>query len=558
MPVACSGDAQVSTPGMPSSGDPSSGIVPTTSPGEAGSPAPAGAPVAGSPTLPGAPVTIGSCDATTTSFAGGRRLSPGQYRRTVEDALGINLDAVDLDSVPQDVRVDGFSNSHSSQITSFEHVEAYAQIATQIAAASTGTLLARFGCPSGGAECQASFVSELALSLYRRPPTDRELSSLGGLFAVAQAEGDGPETGAALVLEVMLQSPSFLYQLEATPAAGAELSGYEVASRLSYLASGTAPDEPLMAAAANGELADPAARQLHADRLLSTGSGRAAALDYARDWLDLEGLAGLQRSTERYPDFSSELAEDLAEEPQRLVEAIFFDEPAALTSLVNVPFTFLTPQLAALYGIEPAGPGWQRYELDASTGRRGILTQPGVLAVSGAGDIPSLVRRALYVMENVLCSEVAPPPPDIVQDGDVSQGRSQRDSAEERLANAACGVCHSQFDPLAFAFEPFDAVGAERQVDEAGNPLKSDGFLPADPQQTFAGAVEYVELLASRPEVQRCLEEKVAQYALGRPLNPQDACWLSEVSSAAPSHTYRELIVAIVGSPNFSRIGGEQ
>ena len=57
--------------------------------------------------------------------------------------------------------------------------------------------------------------------------------------------------GARLVVEAMLQSPSFLFHLGQ--------GQYRVASRLSYLLWDTMPSDELLAAAAAGKLADDAA-----------------------------------------------------------------------------------------------------------------------------------------------------------------------------------------------------------------------------------------------------------------------------------------------------------
>ena len=70
--------------------------------------------------------------------------------------------------------------------------------------------------------------------------------------------------GAQLVVEAMLQSPNFLFRLDATP--DPKLKPWATASRLSYALWDTMPDAELFAAAARGDLVDPRRR----------GKGRAA------------------------------------------------------------------------------------------------------------------------------------------------------------------------------------------------------------------------------------------------------------------------------------------
>ena len=64
--------------------------------------------------------------------------------------------------------------------------------------------------------------------------------------------------GIQLVLEAMLQSPLFLYRIELSDRQDSEqliaLSGFEIASRLSFMLWNTVPDTTLMTAAQNGQL----------------------------------------------------------------------------------------------------------------------------------------------------------------------------------------------------------------------------------------------------------------------------------------------------------------
>ena len=61
-----------------------------------------------------------------------------------------------------------------------------------------------------------------------------------------------------------------------------------------------------------------------------------------------------------------------------------------------------------------------------------------------------------------------------------AQGERQsvRERLEEHRKNPVCATCHSQMDPLGFALEHFDAVGAWRTVDESRTPIDASGALP--------------------------------------------------------------------------------
>ena len=101
----------------------------------------------------------------------------------------------------------------------------------------------------------AGFIRKIGRRAFRRPLSAEEEQSYGAIFTVGEAmsgTGTGFSKGAALVIRAMLQSPNFLYRTELGPD-GAPLSGYEVASKLSFWLLGTTPSDSLLDAAAAGQ-----------------------------------------------------------------------------------------------------------------------------------------------------------------------------------------------------------------------------------------------------------------------------------------------------------------
>lgn len=82
-----------------------------------------------------------------------------------------------------------------------------------------------------------------------------------------------------LVVEAALQSPNFLYRVErgsgVVEPEGERVSGYDAASRLSFLIWGQGPDAELLDAAESGALSTSDGISAHAERL---------ALDRSRAW----------------------------------------------------------------------------------------------------------------------------------------------------------------------------------------------------------------------------------------------------------------------------------
>lgn len=503
-----------------------------------------------------------------------RRLTTAEYVNTVADTLAVDIAADAQTRLPADLRSDGFSNQVGGMVVTFDHIEAYhdlAGIIVQSKADLPAWIAAHSDCTELGAEaCETSFIERAGLRVWRRPLSSDEVAALRPIFEAAAQEGDDFETGAGFVLEAMLQAPQFVYRLEVElPDDGApgdlrELGDYEIASRLSYLLWSTSPDDALFEAAGEASLHTPEQIEQQVQRMLEHPRAKDTALRYVGDWLALDGLPELSRDPERYPEFSPELAADMREETLRVAEELLWEQRAPFTALLTADFTWATPQLAALYGIDDPGEGWQRYSLAGVEHRLGMLTHAGVQAINGHGNRPSIVERGLFVLGGVLCSTVAAPPAELDIDmSELEQGQSPRYYSEARLANATCNTCHGQFDPMGWAFEPFDGIGAWQQTDELGNALREDGWLlvPGSGEQVpYDNVIQFAHVLAEEEQVAWCIGvRKPLQFAVGHPLGVDDACLSNEIALAAEAEggSYHALMMAIATHPSFRLIRTE-
>src|SRR5205823_10014467 len=124
--------------------------------------------------------------------------------------------------------------------------------------------------------------------------------------------------------------------------------------------------------------------------------------------------------------------------------------------------------------------------------------------------------RAKWLLDNLLGMPPPPPPPD-APGLDASRGtkpRSLRQQMESHRANAVCATCHKLMDPIGFAMENFDAVGAWRARD-AGAPIDASGQLMDGTKAD--GVVSLRQALLKSPEVfVGTFTEKLSTYALVR------------------------------------------
>lgn len=483
-----------------------------------------------------------------------RRLTHREYEWTLEDLFAIELSPEDLDALPVDESLSSFARVDVNLSPSRFHVRAYAEVAELVAGQlDFSALVERFAdCSLTQNGCPAAFVEELGLRLFRRPLSSDETQRFQVLWdAVVDLDATAVEAASAVV-QAMLQSPQFLYLMTDETLSGEyELGAYEVASRLSFFVWGAGPDEVLLDEAATGKILDPENRRASVERMFNDETRvRRSLTRFIQDWVKLD----------RIPN-SDGLKADRVEGARRFyVDALMADRP--FFDLLTDPAVYLSPELATLYGIESGEAGVRRYDLDAQEPAKGLLAQPGVLAGMTNADGGSIVSRALFVVERLFCEEV-PPPPDSLQDDidefvdNLPDDATAREIADVRLGREECAVCHTQFDPLAFALETFDASGT--RVDEPGRPV--DGWIPAyltddGERQEFSDMAEFIEILAASEKVHECFVRQHIDFALGSILDREyeDELYAFARELGRNGLSAREMFIEVATSSLFARV----
>ena len=184
----------------------------------------------------------------------------------------------------------------------------------------------------------------------------------------------------------------------------------------------------------------------------------------------------------------------------RTETTMFFDyilrQNRPMADFLDARYTFLNELLARHYGIEGVkGPEFRKVDLTTDQ-RGGLLGQAGVLTVSSYATRTSVVIRGKYILQEILGTPPAPPPPDVppLDEAAVGTSLSLRQQMEKHRANAVCASCHSKMDPLGFGLENYDAVGKWRTLD-GKFPVDSSGTLPNG--KSFATPAEMRAALAS-------------------------------------------------------------
>lgn len=486
-----------------------------------------------------------------------RRLTAVQYDHTVRELFrGAPIPAVRFPEEPTDSAFDGTAEAQTPNPL---YVEAVQQSAIAVtAAAMAADPVAWLGCPADGgpdpAGCGAAFVEGFGARAFRRPLTPTESDAFGAFFADELASG--PFSAAVqLTAQAMLSSPQFLYRLEPVPddaPAGwvrAPLDDYAVASRLSYLLWASMPDDALFAEAAAGELHTVEQIEASALRMLDDPRAADAVLDFHRQWLELDKVDTLNLNTDYYPQFSAAMNPSLRRDVEDVVLRVWDSDAPTLGALLHDSEADVDWALSIVYGV-PEGP------VDLGVTRAGLLTRPGWLAPKSHITTSSPVLRGVWVLERLLCTPPAPPPPDVTIDGGLLFGQTtgtNRDRYEQHTADPSCSACHAIIDPIGFGFEHYDALGTWRDTDN-GYPVDATGLVwLEDGAVPFDGVGELSDLLSTDPVSLSCYGRHWFRFASGRAEGSADDGVLGPLldEAIATGGDVRAILLALVRSESF-------
>ena len=425
-------------------------------------------------------------------------------------------------------------------------------------------------------------LGRFAEKAFRRPVDEATKDRLAGLaMAVSAQEGRTFEAGVAQAMAAVLTSPRFLFREEsAEPGASGKyppIDEYALASRLSYFLWSSMPDADLIRLAGEHKLRTNLKSQV--DRMLADPKSAEFVRNFVGQWLqarDVESVlvngpavvardepadpeaekkrarfrelvsrppnelseaekkelqearGSFGRSFRRFREFefTGDLRQAMRRESEMTFEHVVRGDRSLLELLAS-DYTFLNERLAKHYGIDGVrGDQMRRVELPPESPRGGILTQGTVLTVTSNPDRTSPVKRGLYILDTILGSPPAPPPPNIPsleESGKAIAGRTPtlRESMVLHRSQASCASCHSRMDPLGLALENFNALGRWRDK-ERGNPVDASGKLITGEPFGDIRDVKRILVDRHRPEFYRCLTEKLLTYALGRGLESQD------------------------------------
>ncbi len=524
-----------------------------------------GAPAPGESGSGGTTASSGGAAATPTDTPPGlapvRRLTNIEYNNTVADLLGDT--SAPANEFAADVAQDGFTNNALGQNVSPALTEQYMAAAEALSRAATQNLTGLLGCDPaalGEEPCVTQFIGNFGKRAWRRPLSTDEQARLLGIFTTARVEL-ALDVSVQLVLQVFLQAPQFLYLLEIpdatlapTPGSVLPLDDWQMASRLSYFLLGSMPDPELFAAAEQGALSTPEQVAEQARRLLALPRARDRIGLFFTEWLQLRNIERMEKDPTLFPQYSLELGPLLEQQVQLFATYVILDQGGTAMDLLTAPYTFISPELAPLYGVAaPAGTGFSKVDLDPSQ-RAGLLTHVGLLASLAKANQTDPIHRGKFVRERLLCDTVPPPPVNaVITPPVVTPDATTRERFNQHRADPACAGCHMLMDEIGLGFEHYDALGQWRDT-ENGLPVDATGnIVGTDVEGTFDGAVDLAQKLAQSQQVRDCLAQTWFRFAHGRSATAADAGHLTLLSQKFSEGAFKmsELLVAVTQTRAF-------
>jgi hypothetical protein len=493
------------------------------------------------------------------------RLSHEQWENTVQDLFGL----------PQPLGLSGLfigdpisggfdNNSEALQVTATlwaDYQRASEQIAEQVA--SDPALLAKI-VPEveGDSDVKArAFVTAFGRRAYRRPLTEEEITRHLAIFdlgAGAPAELGPFESGVRLVLQSMLQSPFFLYRVEASESvvdAKIPLSSHEVAAKLSYMLWNTMPDDELFAAADADSLTDAAGVEVQATRMLDHPRAHAMVAAFHYQLLHVDHYIDVYKDPVKFPNYDPAMNDAMITETMTFVDNVVFAEQGDLATLLTAPYSFINNTLAPLYGVEaPADGTFARVDLDPAQ-RAGVLTQIGFLASKAGAFENDPIHRGVFLNLQLLCTGLPPPPNMVPPLPPPMAGETLRERIDRHTGIGTCGEgCHGYLiNPLGFAFENYGPLG-EWQTMDAGKPVDAAaefGFKSG--KLGFDGGVELANLMADSEEAHRCYVGHMLEYGYARDPQKADDALIQRIADGSQIGDYsiKEIILELTKDQAF-------
>ncbi len=406
--------------------------------------------------------------------------------------------------------------------------------------------------------CAKTILSRLARQAFRRPITDQDLVSFVAMYQVNRDGGGDFYSAIRVSIQAILADPEFVFRFERTPPDVTPGENYfiddlELASRLSFFLWSSGPDDELITLASKGKLSEPSNLKAQTRRMLADPKSIALTENFASHWLRLQNLKDIQPDVFLYPDWDYNLTQSMQKETVLFFNSIV-NEDRNLLDLLMADYTFVDGRLALHYDIPNIIGNRFRRVFVEDENRRGLLGQASLLTLTSLANRTSPVIRGAWILDVLLGAPPPTPPADVPALEENEHGKkvlSVRERLETHRSNPACSACHAIMDPLGYALENFDPVGAWREQDGGS---KIDPYGELFDGTEIAGPVDLRKfLLDNKVLFVTNFSRKLLMYGLGRVVKYYDMPAVRKIVDYTAKNDYRfsSFVLGVVQSVPF-------
>ena len=404
----------------------------------------------------------------------------------------------------------------------------------------------------------------------RRPVDDKTLAYYVGFFQERLDKGYEFHTALRTTYKAILSSPKFFYFHEQP----GPIDDHAIAARLSYFLWSSLPDDTLTSLAAKGELRKPAVLRAQVERMLGDERSQRFIDSFTGQWLELRKINATTPDPSLYGEFDAFLLWSMPQETQAFFREMLAKD-LSVAEFVHSDWSFLNERLARHYGIPGVfGGELRRVALPPNAHRGGVLTHASILKLTANGTTTSPILRGKWVLEKIIGTPPAPPPPDVgAIEPDIRGATTIRQQLAKHKAIASCAACHKHIDPPGFALESFDVIGGWREFYRASNSTKG-GRVPlanypqrevwrgldvevggTTPQgREFKNVDDYKALLLEdKEQLARNLARQLLVFATGAEVQFADREVVKSIATRTLKQNYglRSLVHEVIQSPTF-------
>lgn len=440
----------------------------------------------------------------------------------------------------------GIVESFDNQIDYVEALLSVARAVTDYSFSNSsriGSLLPNCNSSPTSTNCKNSFLN-FAKQALRRPLDSAESTEHWNFVTSFGDTQEGLKYGVIRVL----MNPRFHNHFElgelATSGNRLKVDPYEVASRLSFGITNSPPDTTLLSAADSNQLQTVAQLKSQAQRLINTSGAREHFKEFLISWLEAETKVDphpiMQTALGINP---SGLTGEMKQEFDQFIDHVVFDSNGTFNDLMTKRVMFpSTSRLAQLLETSQSSAA-----VTSPAHRGGLLLRPLVVKSGTINSAP--ISRGVRIRRQVLCTNLPSPDSTIINSrlNGLEEFPHSQYSNREVVTNItsapACMTCHSQINPVGFAFESFGPFGEYRTVENARDDqtgaiigthnINTSVTLPLAGRQPAAinTVSDLAQEISQTPSAMRCFSQQIFRFNKIRNAAEEDGCQLNTASN---------------------------